>query len=587
MYRIGLHIIVLWVCLLVALFAQEKNSLSHKIVIAGEKHFDNAAIEDALEIKRPFALAFWKEDTPSIEDRLIPTLVPTLKSFYESEGFYDADISLKETNATVLVYIKENTPVRIESITIESDRDIAPLVEFKEGEIFRAKRFVQIKSHIIETLLKEGYCSYDLDTKAYVDLKTHRAKLRYRLKQGELCTFGKPNIVGLESIEKSVVESRVYAKEGERFDPKKVKETYAAVYGLNAFDGVQISVDRKFYNVVPIDITLHEVEHPYHFEGGVGYDTFIGPRVHASLEKKNFFGNAQKTGIKLSWSAKEQVAVGEYFKPALFLWQGYGIDYGVKFGHQKLEYKGFVETKDFLNTYVEHNEGRLKLRMGVALENIAIQAEANLKAYETLTQAISEGTFLLLYPYAHAVYDARDDALNPKKGYYLSAYVEYGIDYKPDATSYIKSLLEGRAIYSIDALTLASVAKIGVIDEKTNTLPESKRFFAGGAYANRAYGFNTIGVISSPRSDTLFGASTWVNLSFEADYPMREKLYGAVFMDNTMLNKTSYDFRGEVISSAGVGIRYLTPIGPFKIDVGWNIHKASQYGISFQIGQSF
>ena len=94
-------------------------------------------------------------------------------------------------------------------------------------------------------------------------------------------------------------------------------------------------------------------------------------------------------------------------------------------------------------------------------------------------------------------------------------------------------------------------------------------------------------MITSPRSDTIFGASTWLNLSLEANYPIVGNLYGAVFNDNTMLNDTSYDFSGEVISSAGLGIRYLTPIGPFKVDVGWNVNKPSEYGISFQIGQSF
>ncbi len=54
-----------------------------------------------------------------------------------------------------------------------------------------------------------------------------------------------------------------------------------------------------------------------------------------------------------------------------------------------------------------------------------------------------------------------------------------------------------------------------------------------------------------------------------------------------MLTDKSYDFTGDMISSAGVGVRYMTPIGPFKLDVGWNVHDTSQYGISFQIGQSF
>ena len=54
-----------------------------------------------------------------------------------------------------------------------------------------------------------------------------------------------------------------------------------------------------------------------------------------------------------------------------------------------------------------------------------------------------------------------------------------------------------------------------------------------------------------------------------------------------MLTDESYDFTGEIITSAGLGVRYMTPIGPFKLDVGFNTEDPSIYGISFQIGQSF
>ena len=77
------------------------------------------------------------------------------------------------------------------------------------------------------------------------------------------------------------------------------------------------------------------------------------------------------------------------------------------------------------------------------------------------------------------------------------------------------------------------------------------------------------------------------NLSLEANYPIREKLYAAVFTDNTMLTKDIYDFSGDILSSAGIGIRYISPIGPIKLDLGMNVNDPSQNAIHFQIGQSF
>ena len=77
------------------------------------------------------------------------------------------------------------------------------------------------------------------------------------------------------------------------------------------------------------------------------------------------------------------------------------------------------------------------------------------------------------------------------------------------------------------------------------------------------------------------------NLSVEANYPIWKKLYGAVFTDNTMLENDKFDFNGDILSSAGAGVRYITPIGPIKIDVGMNVHDTSQNAIHFQVGQSF
>jgi translocation and assembly module TamA len=340
--------------------------------------------------------------------------------------------------------------------------------------------------------------------------------------------------------------------------------------------------------VVPVDITFSEMEKPYHFEAGAGYDTYVGIRVLAEITKNNFMGNAQSLDFKTAWSQREQLIMLSYFKPAFLDLFGYNTDLGGRIGYSNLEYEGFQEEKSFLRGYLEYEEGKLTVKAGIALEHIVITALDNLNPGDSLSQAINEGTFPLLYPYGELIYDARDSKLNPKYGYYLAAYGEFGLSYDEEATIYLKTLFEGRIIHTFSDLTLAAVGKVGIVDVSTeNGLPESKYFFGGGAYSNRAYGFREIGVITSPTEFTIDGASTMANLSLEADYPVWGDVYGAVFTDNTMLTDESYNFKGDVITSVGIGARYMTPIGPFKLDIAFNVHDVSQYGILFQIGQSF
>lgn len=577
--------------LFASFFEDEKKEIvlpTHEIHFVGQKHFDEADLQDALGVESKSFFQFWKDDIPRIKDKLLPTLELSLKSFYDSEGFYDANFTIKETNTTVSVSISENMPVRIGDINVSSDYDISSLITLKKDAIFRADTFILIKSNIIAKLLKDGYCSYDLDTKAYVDLDKHSVNIRYVLHKGGVCTFGKVTTTGLKTIDEDVIKSRVRAKEGKRFSTELVKDTSDALYGLNAFDSVQINIDRKFYNVVPVDIKFEEKKELYHLETGAGYDSYVGARVHAEITKYNFLGNAQELKLNAMWSQLEQLAVLSYSKPALLNLFGYYIDLGGKLGYSNLEYVGFQEEKAFTRAYLEHRDERFSLVSGLALENIVISALDNLKEGESLTQAVNEGTFNLFYPYVDFIYDARDSKLNPKYGYYLAAYAEFGLSNDVESSIYYKSLLEGRIIHTFSNLTLAAVGTVGVLDEETiKSLPESKYFFAGGSFSNRAYGFRELGVILSPTEYSIYGASTMANLSLEADYPIWGDVYGAVFTDSTMLTAESYDFSGEIISSAGAGVRYMTPIGPFKLDVGFNIHDPSQYGISFQIGQSF
>ncbi|RLA65517.1 MAG: outer membrane protein assembly factor [Epsilonproteobacteria bacterium] len=572
----------------VFLHAEDIQMPKHEIHFLGQVHFDEAALQDAMGVESKSFFEFWKDDKPTLPDKLRPNLEQALKSFYDSEGFYDANFTIEDSNISIIVHIDENTPIKVKDINITSDYNLSSLVQFKKDDIFRAKTFVTSKNKIISALLKDGYCSYDLDTKAYVDLDKHIVDLQYNLRKGGVCTFGKLSISGLETIDEEIVKSRVRTLEGERFSVELVQETSNNLYGLNAFDSVLIDVDKKIYNVIPVDIVFSEMEKPYHTEVGGGYDSYVGMRVHGEITKHNFLGNAQKLALKALWSQKEQLLVLSYKKPAFLNLLDYNIDLGGNLGYSNLEFDGFQEEKSFIRAYLEHENGRLKLRAGLALEDINIQALDNLDSGDELTEAVTEGDFALFYPYVDFVYDARDSKLNPKYGYYLAAYAEFGLSSDEESSVYLKTLLEARLIHTFSNLTLAVVGKVGVIDEESDKgLPESKYFFAGGAYSNRAYGYRELGVIISPTEDSINGASTMLNLSFEADYPVWGDLYGAVFSDNTMLTEESYDFKGEIISSAGLGLRYMTPIGPFKFDIAFNVNDPSIHGFQFQIGQSF
>lgn len=578
-----------FVCVGVMLWAKESPQALKEIpfFVKGLHYVDKEALYDALDVRYAPKWMFWKDHTPYIRYGLAEHAEGTLRAFFDSEGLYDADFTMRlsDTNATLTV--NEGTPVRVDDINISSDADLSEIVTFHKGEIFRAQKFIEIKQAVADKMLQEGYCSYALDTKAFVDLSTHKVALRYILRKGKPCVFGNTTVSGLETIDERIVKAYVRAKPGLRFSKELVQETSGAIYGLQSFDSVVVDVNRKFYNVVPVDIRVQEMSRPYHIELGAGYDTYVGARVHATLFKHNFLGNAQQLTLRLAWSQLESLATVDFDKPALFEAYGYPISLGLSGGYSDLEFDGFRETKYFAKGFLRFEGEKLELTSGLAAESIDI---SRLSDGENLLPDYAYDTFFLVYPYFRAIYDARDSKLDPHKGYYVMGYAEYGLPADSDASRYLKLEAEARYIRTFGTLTAAVVGKIGTIEiyqDSAGGIPESKKFFGGGAYSNRAYGFRQIGVITSPTEDMINGALSMANLSFEIDHPIAGKLSGAIFTDNTMLTAKSYDWSGDVITSVGAGVRYLTPVGPFKLDVGFNVHDPSQYGIIFQIGQSF
>jgi len=103
----------------------------------------------------------------------------------------------------------------------------------------------------------------------------------------------------------------------------------------------------------------------------------------------------------------------------------------------------------------------------------------------------------------------------------------------------------------------------------------AERFFAGGRTTHRAYGLDELGI---PGETLLAGKPIGGKglFLFNVDYrfPLVGALGGTVFLDTGNVWADWRDVRlREIKSGAGVGLRYLTPIGPLRVEVGWKLDR--------------
>lgn len=577
MNRIILYKLVIFFTLLLAIEPLTAKNIDQPIVITfkGNKIISTDELEDLVGAKRPSVYIFWKNDVAIINELYIKKLDEIFTFFYRQEGFYDANITHHIDNRGIHFTIEEKEFIKINSLTVESDFDITEVIYLKENQRFRSKDFGRTKSGINKLLLDNGLCRNDLNTKAYVDLEKKSANITIKLKKGKLCHFGRVTVDGSSSMDKELILSRLHFKEGEVFDLYKIKESYESLYGLESFETLRMVYDSKFNNIIPVDIHFKEIQKNSTSRVGVGYATDLNFQASYHWEYRNFYGGGRKLLFDLLFSEKQKHIENNFFNPAVVDLWGYHVDFQNSVGYkEEQEIHNFDEKVAYEKLYLQHRDDKWLHSVGLGIENIEISNDKD---------------FFLIYPFMHLIYDLRDSKINPKKGIYFAHKMELGLPYSADSTTYLKYLEELRLIYSLSNLTFSAVGRVGAIDVYDNRLPESKKFFAGGAFSNRAYGFDKLGITTSSSENSDLGGSSMANLSIEVNFPIYKDVYMGIFTDSSMISskQSFWNFDEDIIHSVGFGVRYLTPIGPFKIDFGMNIQEYSQNGLHFQIGQSF
>ncbi len=208
------------------------------------------------------------------------------------------------------------------------------------------------------------------------------------------------------------------------------------------------------------------------------------------------------------------------------------------------------------------------------------------------------------------VRDTRDDVVEPSRGTFLSAESSLAARALGGQVGFVKTYLQGIWFTGIPGprrIVFAARSSVGLADgfpreasdplaRPIEDLPASERFFAGGDTTIRGFALDTVGVPEtiSPRGFPRGGNAVLI-LNGELRLPVWKDIGAALFMDggNVFERVTDFDF-GELRGSSGFGLRYRSPIGPVRLDLGFKMDRREVAGrleprrvIHFSIGQAF
>jgi outer membrane translocation and assembly module TamA len=214
------------------------------------------------------------------------------------------------------------------------------------------------------------------------------------------------------------------------------------------------------------------------------------------------------------------------------------------------------------------------------------------------------------------VHDTRDDPLDPASGYVAN--MEGDIAARPlgSEVGFVKGFLQGflyRQLPGARRVILAGGARIGLatafggdvqlddsgqsVNVEVKDLPASERFYAGGSNTVRGYALDRLGDDATIDSDGFpQGGNALVILNGELRFPVWRALGAVVFLDagNVFARVEDLDL-GRIKASTGAGVRYRSPIGPIRVDVGVkldprvfaNQQREGRWEVHVSIGQAF
>jgi outer membrane translocation and assembly module TamA len=193
-----------------------------------------------------------------------------------------------------------------------------------------------------------------------------------------------------------------------------------------------------------------------------------------------------------------------------------------------------------------------------------------------------------------------DSKVNAQRGYIVNGHFEQAGRFLGGDFEFFETILEGRYYQPFGRATVAIRARGGsigaLIGDSNLKVPFFRRYFLGGASSLRGWGRYEVSPLDAGRP---IGGHTMVESSAEFRIPVWGNLTGVLFADAGNVWNNAWDFNlGDLRYDAGPGLRYLTPVGPIRVDLGYQLNpipgliingkpEARQFRFHFSIGQAF
>lgn len=571
------------------LVSHGQTSAAYEVTITGVE--DRELVDRLREISDTFALRERPLASPSLLQRRVAEDRDLFLKWLRTRGYYAAEVTseIDQEASPVRVTFRINKgPVFVlESVDLAvSGRET---VEFPEPEEiglavdrpFETARLIEGEKILLRRLKSRGFPFPEIaDRRIVVDHATKSVSVALEVKPGPFASFGPVEIVGLESVEREFVLRMIPWKPGDPFDGDLLEKAQARLIASKVFSTARVSAVQRLDEQGRLPVTITVTERDHRTIGlGVSYKTDEGPGIGISWEHRNLFHGGEQLGFSAAYSDYTVTGEAGFLEP-FFLRNDQTL---------RLSAKLAEDTPDaYTSKYIKTGMG---LRRDLS-EGFYVGAGIDYKASK-VTQLDEANRFTYFsFPFG-LEYDRSDALLDPTRGYRVGLQAALYEDFfKPNPT-FAKGSIRLRRYFQIleaPSLVLAGAVNAGaLVGGERDEIPADERFYAGGGGSIRGYAYQSVG---PRRKDTPVGGRSLAEVSLEWRLRLTDRFGLVTFLDGGNAFESRYpDFSESFLWGAGAGIRYYTPIGPFRLDIAFPLDRREEIDDRFQIyislGQAF
>ncbi len=548
------------------------------ITFQGLKAFKEKELKKIMETNEKDFLS-WITSSGLYKKELLEKDVEKISAFYYNHGYLKAKVGDPEVKHEgdwlyITIPIEEGVQYRMGTVDIRGDlllpkeKMLADLAIRKE-KFYNREVIRQDILHLSERYSLDGFAFAEIVPQITEEPAEPKVDLVYDIKKGPKVYFERIDIVGNTKTRDKVIRREFKVAEQGLFDAAALRRSNENLNRLDYFEEINISTtpgsqeDRMNLKV--------EVKEKMtgSFSVGAGYSAVDQFTVMGSIAQRNLFGRGQRLSLDAYLSGNTNRYSLNFTEPWLF---DIPLSLGATVYNWIRQYDSY--NKDSLGgsldlgylLFGEYTRGYVTYTYDDA--NVTnVQANAPSQIQNSAGRNTTSSVRLTLRR------DSRDVLFNTSKGSLNSASVEYAGGPLGGTSQFTRYLASSGWYFPLFwGTTFFINGKAGYIAEN-GKVPDYEKFYLGGINSIRGFKYNTIGVID-PKTGQNEGGDQMVQFNLEYIFPLFPSFgfKGVLFFDTgNVYNQGDTIDAGKFKKTAGLGVRWYSPMGPLRLEWGWNL----------------